>query len=200
MWAIEKSTPEFPSSQSIKSSWLIICLHPCGRVEQPGGCTYATRVAYTPVLAGLAAILPCFEVLQLSVFKNLDNDQHFQCSFYVCCVCVCDLRSASWCMARHLPTYIYEPPVRASPGSVLLSARLGRAYGFFYNERKYTKNYFVLGHHTVYFLINTIHYRSKLHLQTRGHRTLPFGQMFCYCPTPAFDMPWVSFEIWMLVC
>lgn len=79
---------------------------------------------------------------------------------------VCDLRSASWCMAWHLPTYINRPSARA-PGVVLLYARLGRAYGFSRNERNYIqKKYFVLGHLTVHFLINTIHYRSKLHLQT----------------------------------
>lgn len=145
----------------------MICLYPCGRVKQPGGCTYATRVAYTPVLAGLAAILPCFEVLQLSVFKNLDNDQHFQCPLFMYAAymsVIYDLPPGAWHGTyQHISTA--RPP--EPPGSC--SCTRGWAVptvSHAMSEIIYKKKYFVLGHLTVHFLINTIHYRSKLHLQT----------------------------------
>lgn len=145
----------------------MICLYPCGRVKQPGDCTYATRVAYTPVLAGLAAILPCFEVLQLSVFKNLDNDQHFQCPLFMYAAYICLWSTICLLVHGMAPAHIYQPPVRPSPRGRAPVRAVGPCLRFLTQWAKlYTKKYFVLGHLTVHFLINTIHYRSKLHLQT----------------------------------
>lgn len=86
---------------------------------------------------------------------------------------LCMLRICLWstiCLLVHgmAPANIYQPPVRPSPRGRAPVRAVGPCLRFLTQWAKlYTKKkYFVLGHLTVHFLINTIHYRSKLHLQT----------------------------------